>query len=78
MGQSALRLGSSRGHALITASDERTLASAAAFLRSQTERLNFGEVEVRLVIHGGKIARIEKGTIEKEQAGSDDPERIVR
>lgn len=46
---------------------EQAAAEAAAWLAAQAGALPFGEVAVRLILHAGRISRIEKTITEKEQ-----------
>jgi hypothetical protein len=46
-----------------------TVDKAAAWLESQVRDLRFGEVTVKLVLHEGRVSRIEKTITEKEQPG---------
>jgi hypothetical protein len=41
------------------------IAAAASWLAEQVERVAFGEVTVTLVLHGGKVSRIERSVTEK-------------
>ncbi len=44
---------------------------AAAWLTEQVERVAFGEVAVKLIVHDGKIARVERTVTEKALGGGD-------
>lgn len=39
--------------------------AAAAWLRDQLARVAFGEVGVKLIVHDGKVSRIERTIVEK-------------
>jgi len=54
----------------MSVSNDAVIAAATTWLRDQVERLPFGEIELRLILHAGRVARVEKTTTEKEQPGA--------
>ena len=47
------------------------IAEATSWLEREAQRVYFGEVGIALVIHGGRITRIERSVVEKTQASGD-------
>lgn len=46
---------------------DREIHTAAAWLREQAQRMAFGELAVRLILHGGVVTRIERTVTAKLQ-----------
>jgi len=44
------------------------LTAAIKFLKDQTVSMDYGEVGVKLIFYGGRVSRIERQIIEKDQA----------
>lgn len=47
------------------------IKSAASYLADQAGRLIYGEVSIKLIIHNGKISRLERQVVEKIQTDAD-------
>ena len=43
------------------------ITKAAAWIQNQKEKYPFAEISIKMVMHDGKIKRIEKTVVEKEQ-----------
>ena len=48
------------------------IAKAAAWMAQQVERVAFGEIAVKLIVHDGKVSRIER-TVTEKALGEDGP-----
>jgi hypothetical protein len=46
---------------------DRAISAGAAWMKAEAARLPFGEVSIRLVLHAGRVSRLEKATVEKER-----------
>lgn len=46
---------------------EQEIAAATAWLFEQAERVPYGEVSVMLVLHGGRLSRVERSVTAKIQ-----------
>jgi hypothetical protein len=46
---------------------DREIADATEWISCQLGRVQFGDVGVKLVIHAGRVVRVEKTVTEKEQ-----------
>jgi hypothetical protein len=46
---------------------EKEIAAAAKWLAHEADRLRFGELVVRLVLHAGRVSRVERTITEKSQ-----------
>jgi hypothetical protein len=51
----------------VTASPDREISAAAEWLRDQAKGVPFGEVGVTLVLHAGRLVRMERTVREKTQ-----------
>lgn len=49
-------------------SNDQLLITAVKFLKDQATGMEYGEIGVTLVIYSGRITRVEKSIVEKEQA----------
>ena len=46
------------------------VTEAAAWLEREARRVAFGELQITLVLHAGRVVRVEHGVIERMQPGS--------
>jgi hypothetical protein len=51
----------------MSAAVERLFADAVAWARTELSHADFGEVRLAFIVHGGRLARIEKSLTLKEQ-----------
>jgi hypothetical protein len=46
---------------------EQEIAFASSWMSEAAKKLAFGDISVRLVMHGGRVARVERSTVAKTQ-----------
>ena len=51
----------------VSAADERSFADAMGWARTELSRADFAEIRLAFIVHGGRLARVEKTVTVKEQ-----------